>query len=91
MASLTLKNLPEGLLERLRKLAVQQRRSVTQQALYLIEGGLANTEAATTEQETLAQVSAWRELAGRWESDRTPQEEIDSVYEARTAGREISL
>jgi hypothetical protein len=91
MASLTLKNVPNGLLERLRKLAQQQRRSVTQQALFLIEGGLSKTEAAATEQAALTQLAVWRELAGRWESDRAAQEEIDDVYDARTTGREVGL
>lgn len=91
MPTLTLKNVSDTLLKRLRKLAGQQRRSLTQQALYLIEGGLAEREPETAEQQASAQVSAWRDLAGRWVSDQTAQEEINNVYAARSEGRKVDL
>jgi len=41
MASLTLKNMPDELLERIRDLAERKRRSMTQQVLYMLEQALA--------------------------------------------------
>jgi plasmid stability protein len=41
MPSVTLKDVPEELLARLRAAAARERRSLNQQALLLIEGGLA--------------------------------------------------
>ena len=40
MASLTLKGIPEPLMERLRRLAEQERRSLNQQAIRLLEQSL---------------------------------------------------
>lgn len=41
MASLTLKNIPDELLEKLRVLAERERRSITQQVLYMLEQAVA--------------------------------------------------
>jgi plasmid stability protein len=70
MASLTLKNLPEDLLRALRKAAIRDGRSMTQEIIHLLEGalGAGRERAATRRAEVEAQVAAWRKLAGRWES-----------------------
>lgn len=93
MASLTLKNIPESLLERLRGLAREERRSLSQQALHLIEGGLPPRvdEAAAATPEVLAQVKRWRALAGRWQSSMSLEEEVASIHAARTPGRAADL
>lgn len=41
LASLTLKNIPDELLEKLRVLAERERRSITQQVLYMLEQAVA--------------------------------------------------
>ena len=46
MASLTLKNIPDELLEKLRVLAERKRRSITQQVLYMLEQAVALGEDA---------------------------------------------
>lgn len=46
MASLTLKNIPDELLEKLRVLAERERRSITQQVLYMLEQSVALGEDA---------------------------------------------
>ena len=38
-----------------------------------------------------AQVEAWRDLCGQWQSDLDPAAEIDAIYAARSAGREVDL
>lgn len=89
MASITLKNIPDELLDRLRARAQRERRSLTQQAVYLLEGALHDEPA--TEDEVAAQVNAWRALAGRWLSTEDAAAEISAVYDARTAGRDVDL
>ena len=71
MASLTLKDIPDELLE----------------------GAGAETDPLTTDQQLdkKAQIAAWRELAGKWSSDQTVEQELNEIYEARTTGREVSL
>ena len=85
MASLTLKNVPDDLLDRLRAQARRERRSLNQEALYLLEQALG---ARPTRSQ---QVAAWRELAGRWESGHRAAEEVEEIYAARTRGRDVDL
>lgn len=76
MAAITLKNVPDKLLSKLRKTAATNRRSLNQHALYLLS--------AASDQETtpsdgsgaaLAQIDAWRELCGAWKSNEPTRQE----------------
>lgn len=89
MSSITLKDVPEDLLVRLRSAAARERRSLNQEALVLIEGGLAARE--TAEERAHRQMEAWRALAGTWVSDQAFDDEVADLYAARTAGRDLDL
>lgn len=92
MASLTLKNIPEPLLERLRERAGADRRSLTQEILYLLEDALARfPREHGMESQARAQADAWSRLAGGWQSDLDPQEEAGQILAARTHGRGVEL
>lgn len=92
MASLTLKNIPEPLLEQLRERAASDRRSLTQEVLFLLEGALARpARSAASEEEVLSQAQVWSRLAGRWRSDLETAEEIEAILESRTGGRDVEL
>ncbi len=92
MSSLTIKDIPEDLLEALRDLAERDRRSMTQEAIVLlsevIERRQQDDEARS---EADRQADAWEDLVGRWRSDKACDEEISEIYESRTAGREVDL
>ena len=67
MPSITLKNLPSHLLDRLRERAARERRSLTQEAIYLLELGLGCEGPEGSERwraEAQAQAAAWAALAG---------------------------
>ena len=49
MPSLTLKNIPDELMDELREVAEQERRSITQQVLYMLEQALAARRSAPDE------------------------------------------
>lgn len=89
MRSLTLKDVPDALLERLRVLAAAERRSLLQQALVLIEEGVTRHEGASTRVQR--QVDAWRRVAGLWASDQDVESEVSDLLAARTAGRDVDL
>ena len=92
MASLTLKDLPETLLDQLRTKARQERRSMTQQAIVLLEEALVRQQAANQGADVRQQqVAVWREVAGRWTSSQTVDDEIAGIYSARSEGREVEL
>ncbi len=92
MASVTLKNIPDPLLERLRERAASDRRSLTQEVLHLLEEALARpARSVASEDEARSQAHAWSRLAGRWRSDLETAEEIDAILESRTGGRDVEL
>ena len=90
MASLTLKNIPAELLDRLRSEARREHRSPSKHALVLLFSGLQAASDAPSA-EALEQVARWRELAGKWISHQSVEEETRELYEARTRGRPVDL
>jgi len=88
MASVTIKNVPEKLLGRLRRRARDERRSLNKQIIHLLEWSLEQGSGPDDVRvDARRQVEAWRKLAGRWRSDLTAQEEIRSIRKARTPAR----
>ena len=90
MATITVRSVPEELLESLKKLAEDQRRSLTQQVVFLLEQAVERANAREPEF-AVRQAESWRRLAGRWRSDESAEEEIDRLFESRTEGREVDL
>lgn len=80
MASFTLKNLPDDLLRALRRAAEDDRRSLTQEIIHLLESALRGRPKRVSDVET--QVAEWRELAGRWVSDVDGATEVARVLDA---------
>ena len=88
MPSITLKNIPQDLLKRLRRKAVEERRSLNQEVLHLLDVSLLAMEGPRAlEEDVLRQVEAWRRLSGRWESDEPVARELERIYSSRTPGR----
>ena len=95
MPSLTIKDLPDPLWARLRQRAAADRRSLNREVIHLLERVLAEAPAApgpiALAEQIEAQVRMWHALAGRWDADQEPVEEIDALYAARTPGRSVDL
>ncbi len=87
---ITLRNLSEELVAKLRALAKQARRSLNSEILYRLEVGVQDMqedEAMSLE----AQKSRMQALAGSWRDNRSTEEIIEDIYRHRTLGREIEL
>jgi plasmid stability protein len=93
MTSLTIKNLPDDLLEALRVAAEKDRRSVTQEIIYLLYGALQDrlVPQPSPVRDVAAQIAAWRKLAGAWPSDVDPSAEAEEIMSSRTPGREVDF
>lgn len=94
MPSLTLKDIPMPLMERLRTRAAHDQRSLNREAIWLLEQALAPSDdpAMRLRQECEAQLGVWRALAGRWQgSDQEVDELVADIYQSRTQGREFAL
>jgi plasmid stability protein len=96
MPSLTLKDIPLPLMERLRSRAAQDQRSLNREAILLLEQALAPdagavpATVAATERD--AQLVAWERLGGRWPGgDAALDTMVSDIYDARTEGREVDL
>lgn len=94
MASITVKNIPEHLLDRVRKLAAKDHRSLNKEFLHLIELALRGERAdpaGRVREQVETQAAAWSELAGRWQSDLDKVAETEAIYAARSTGRPVDL
>ncbi|MBI2376375.1 MAG: hypothetical protein HYV07_20440 [Deltaproteobacteria bacterium] len=91
MASITLKDLPGDLLSALREAAAQDRRSLTQEIIHLLESALRNRPKSVQAPDVKAQVVAWRRLAGKWESEVDAATEAARISKARSPGRAVDL
>jgi hypothetical protein len=94
MPSLTLKDIPVPLLERLRACAARDQRSLNREAIWLLEQALdqRTDPTAQMQQQREAQLAAWRALAGRWQGSAPEIDEmVEDIYQSRTEGREVEL
>lgn len=98
MVSITLRNIPEEILKRIRIFATRERRSLNSEMLILIENGLAlkiTNETSNSDQTPLpvnGNISSgmreklWQEIAGAWNDERTLQVIITESYATRSRG-----
>lgn len=93
MSSITIKDIPDNLLEKLRARAALDKRSMNKAIIHLLDQALSETNddpAIKLHEQLELQVQAWSQLAGRWDSDRGSAEEIDEIYAARSEGRTVT-
>jgi plasmid stability protein len=95
MPSITIKDIPDTLLQRLRRRAQEDKRSINREAIHLLDLALAGQpfeqDVGARIREVEGQIQAWRKLAGRWDSDLDTADEIGQIYAARTTGRQVEL
>ena len=95
MASITVRNIPDDVLERIRALSSIDRRSLNNEILVLLERSAINEfEEKLLKRKYLSkstQLEMWKRLVGTWEDTRSTQEIIDDIYATRTVGRDVEL
>ena len=94
MVSITVKDIPDQLLARLRARAAMEKRSMNKEIIRLLDMSLSAARAHPMDyRRTLAaaQAQAWSRLGGRWISDVPVEDEVADIYSARSDGREIEL
>jgi plasmid stability protein len=95
VSAITLKSVPEDLSASLKAVAAENHRSLNGEILYRLGRSLENdhqrnTSANVLREEAAIQADAWSKL-GTWVSDKSVEEEIASLYEARSTGRDIDV
>lgn len=93
--NLTIKGIPDEIGSALKAAAERSRRSLNGEIVYrLIQSMNAGgtPEMSSRLAETPDSVAdSWAALAGRWQSDMSIEDEIASLYEARSSGRDVDL
>jgi len=91
MTSITIKNIPEQLLARVRERANAEHRSVNKEFIHLVETALQGEQAgAVAREHTAEQLAAWTNLPATWVCDDAAAETAE-IYAARSEGRDITL
>jgi plasmid stability protein len=95
MKNLTIRNIPDELLEKIKVLSKAERRSLNSEILIILEKGLdkklSNSTASKSNISRNLQVEIWRTLASKWEDDRSTEKIIKDIYDHRTMGRNVEL
>ena len=95
MKSITVRNIPDELLNRLRTLSIIEKRSLNNEILMVLEKGLAKeTEFKTNFKNHLSmetQIKIWQNLSGQWKDNRSTDEIIRDIVDSRSEGRSVDL
>jgi plasmid stability protein len=95
MKSITVRNIPDELLDRLRTLSVVEKRSLNNEMLIVLEKGLTKeSEDKTNFKNHLSmetQIKIWQNLSGQWKDNRSTDEIIRNIIESRSEGRSVDL
>jgi plasmid stability protein len=95
MKSITVRNIPDKLIDRLRTLSVIEKRSLNNEILIVLEKGLAKeSEYKTNFKSHLSpdtQIKIWQNLCGQWKDNRSTDEIIDDIIDSRSEGRSVDL
>ena len=87
MSNLQIKGIEETLYAQIKKLAVTEHRSMSQQVLFVIKDYMARGKALHTTK-TPAQVLL--QLSGSWEDERTPEDIVADMRRARKNSRKLA-
>jgi plasmid stability protein len=95
MANLTVRNIPDELLNKIRLLSIIEKRSVNSEILMVLEKGLSKeSDSVNYVRNQLSndtQIKLWQNLCGRWKDSRSTAEIISDIIGSRSQGRRIDL
>jgi len=95
MANLTVRNIPDELLNKIRLLSIIEKRSVNSEILMVLEKGLSkesdSVKYVKNQLSNDTQIKLWQTLCGRWKDSRNTDEIISDIIGSRSQGRRIDL
>ena len=93
MTNLTIRNIPEAMLDKLRRLSEIERRSLNSEILVVLEKCLDEYKPEKSHEyiSAEAQVALWEKLAGEWDDPRPAKEIASDILKHRTGGRKVDL
>ncbi len=95
MANITIRDIPPSVLDKIRTLAVVERRSLNSELLVVIEKGTSWVESELPKIAPIVSIETqcdlWTEMCGKWQDQKTTEETIQDIQTHRTMGRDITL
>lgn len=93
MPSLTIRNIPENVMKKIRMLSELEKRSINSEILLIIENGLEKRNRSKPKKHINRETRArlWKRISGKWEDDRKTEDIIEDIYKSRSKGRDFSL
>jgi plasmid stability protein len=95
MANITVRNIPQELLQKLRMLSILGKRSLNNEILMVLEKGIVKeSESVTYFKDHLSndtQIKIWKTLCGRWKDSRNTSDIIGDIIGSRSEGRNVNL
>lgn len=93
--NLTIRNIPDEVMKKIRVLSKIRKRSMNNEILMILERGIGEElERTIHEQKSITkmtQINIWQKLAGEWDDTRSTEEIINDIYNNRTPGRNIVI
>jgi len=91
--NLTIRNIPEYIISRIKTLSEIEKRSLNSEILIILEKGLIKESSLTGNRSVNneTQIRIWSKLSGEWKDKRNTDEIIEDIYSNRSAGREFSI
>lgn len=94
MTNLTVRNIPQATMEKIRYLSDLERRSINSEILVILDQAVnikyAKKKIFKKQMSKEEQIAIWKDIAGQWEDDRSTEEIIDDIYKNRTLGRKFN-
>jgi plasmid stability protein len=95
MANITIRNIPDDVFAKIKRLSSIEKRSINNELLVIIERGThSEIQENMKKRKSIPksiQVNLWKNLSRKWEDTRSTNEILADIYEARTMGREFRL
>ena len=93
MPNLTIRNIPENIMKKLKTLSEIERRSMNSEILLIIEKGL-DKEKSNKNKKYInpeMRIKLWNNLSGKWKDSRKTEEIIKGIIDDRSEGRDFTL
>ncbi len=95
MTNITVRNIPDEVMSKIKILSANERRSLNNEILVLLETGLEKTlnedAGLKLHANKETQLNIWEKLCGQWDDTRDTQEILADIRDRRTIGRQVTL
>lgn len=94
MINLTIRNIPNEIIDKIKVLSELDKRSLNSEILVLLENSIIKELKIKKVNSMISkstQIKLWEKLSGSWKDNRSSKKIINDIYENRTIGRDINL